>query len=284
MAAELEGRIGGDARGFLQASKQAQSSLSRLTKSGDKSGKSLTGAFKKVRASLNSAAKAAASAAIKFGAVAAAAGAAALAAGAIKAINLARVQIKAEQQLAAVLKSTGNAAGVTAKELLAQASALQQVTNFGDETTISAQAMLLTFTKIGRDVFPQTTEAVLNIATAMKTGLKEAATLVGKALNDPIKGLTALTRVGITFTEAQKEQIKAFEETGQTMRAQTVILKELEVQFGGSARAIADPLIQLKNTIGDVGEEIGKVLIPAVNSLAKAAIPVFARTAAEFKA
>lgn len=266
---ELEGRITGDPTGFISASKKSQASLSKLTKQGLGSGKSLSKSFKKVRDSFNRVAKAAGAAALKVGVLAAAAGTAALAAGAVKVINLAREQIKVEKQLAAVLKSTGGAAGITAREIKAHASALQKVTNFGDEVTISAQAMLLTFTKIGREVFPQVTEIVQDMAVAMKVGLKEAAIQVGKALNDPIKGVSALSRVGITFSEVQKEQIKNFQESGQLMKAQGVVLKELQKQFAGSARAIVDPLIQMKNAIGDVGEELGKALLPAVNKMAK---------------
>ncbi len=281
---ELEGRITGDPSGFIKASRTAQTSLGRLTKKGAKSGKSLSKSFKKARDAFNKVGKAAAGAALKVGVLAAAAGTAALAATAVKSINLAREQIRVEKQLAAVLKSTGGAAGLTAKELTRHAAALQKVTNFGDEVTIGAQAMLLTFTKIGRDIFPRATEAIQDMAVAMQIGLKEATLQVGKALNDPIRGMTALTRSGITFTQQQKDQVKALQETGQLMKAQTIIIKELETQFGGSARAAADPLIQLKNVVGDLGEEIGKGLIPIVNAFAKAAIPVFAKTGAEFKA
>jgi len=287
MAARLEGFIGGDSSEFMDSADQARDALGRFVKRGDKasrSSKSLSSSLKQARASFNAVGKAAATAALRFGAVAAAATAATAAAVAVKSINLAREQIKVEKQLAAAIRSTGGAAGLTADELKRHASALQKVTNIGDEVTIGAQAMLLTFTRIGRDVFPEATEAVLNVATAMKTGLKESATLVGKALNDPIRGLTALNRVGITFTQTQKDLIKVFQESGRTMEAQKIILKELEIQFGGSARAVADPLIQLGNVIGDVGEEIGKGLIPIVNSFANVAIPVFERTGSEFTA
>ena len=57
--------------------------------------------------------------------------------------------------------------------------------------------------------------------------MTNAAVLVGKALNDPKKGLTALRRVGVQFTDAQEDQIKALVKSGKTMDAQKIILREL---------------------------------------------------------
>lgn len=149
---------------------------------------------------------------------------------------------KVQAQLNATLKSTKGAAGLAIGELNKMADALQRVTTFDDESVGKVQALLLTFTKIGRDVFPQATEAVLNLSTAMGTDLNSAALQVGKALNDPVKGITALARAGVQFSKDQKELIKSLVETGQSAAAQRVILRELETQMGGSARAAADTL------------------------------------------
>lgn len=179
-------------------------------------------------------------------------------------IELSRIQRSAEAQLAAAIQSTGGVAGLTASELKAQASALQEVTNFGDEATIAAQAQLLTFTKIGADVFPQATKSILDLATRMDGDLKGATIQVGKALNDPIAGLSALTRSGIQFNATQKELVKGFVETGQLSKAQEVILKELEIQFGGAAEAAREAdggNIALANSFGDLQEELGDVFI-----------------------
>ena len=188
-------------------------------------------------------------------------------------IRLAGEQEKAEAKLNAVIKSTGGAAGLTATELKKMASNLQAVTTFGDETIIGAQSLLLTFTKIGEDIFPQATETILNMAVAMETDLKSATVQLGKALNDPITGISALSRVGVQLTDTQKEQIKSFTELGDIASAQKVILGELETQFGGLARTTADTmsgaLDQMKNALGDVAENIGESLSPLVVKLAK---------------
>ena len=187
-------------------------------------------------------------------------------------ISTYRAQEQAERKLETVIRSTGQAAGLTAQELKDMASGLQSVTTFGDEAIIEAQSLLLTFTKVGKDVFPQATESILNMSAALGTDLKSQALQVGKALNDPIAGVTALTRAGVSLTEQQKEQIKTFSESGNIVKAQTLILKELEVQFGGQAKATAEGtgrFIQLKNTLGDVAEVIGKNLVPPLATMAE---------------
>lgn len=183
-------------------------------------------------------------------------------------------QEKAMAQLEARIKSTGGAAGFTAHELAAMAAGLQRVTTYGDESVMTAQGLLLSFTKIGRDVFPRALDAILDVATGMERDLSASTVLVGKALNDPIKGMAALSKAGITFSDSQKVVIKGLVETGRLSQAQAIILKELEARFGGSARAARDTLggaIEgLKNAFGDMFEvpsEGSSNLIESINRL-----------------
>lgn len=189
----------------------------------------------------------------------------------------------AEKQLETVLKSTGGAAGMTAEQLKNLATELQGVTTFEDDAIIGGESLLLTFTKIGGDVFPQATETMLNMSQALGQDMKSSAVQLGKALNDPIRGVTALGRVGVSFTEQQREQIKAMVEAGDVAGAQKIILAELSTEFGGSARAAAETfggqLAQLKNSLGDVGEQIGFAIMPALQQMMpkiKELIPVIA--------
>lgn len=189
-------------------------------------------------------------------------------------VKLAETQRDAEKQLAAVLESTGNAAGLSADEIKTMASELQGVTNFGDEATIAGQNLLLTFTGIGKDVFPRATETMLDMSQALGQDMKSSAVQLGKALNDPIAGVSALSRVGVSFTEQQKEQIAAMVEAGDVAGAQTLILDELAKEFGGSARAMADPAVQLGNAWGDFKEVIGGAVLPILNNLQATALPL----------
>lgn len=163
---------------------------------------------------------------------------------------------KAAAQLEAVLKSTEGVAGQTSDALNRHAQALSYMTAYDDDAVTAAQALLLTFTKIQGDVFPKATEAVLNMATAMGTDLKSAAIQVGKALNDPVLGVSALSRAGVQFNEQQKNTIALMVETNNVVGAQGIILAELRTQFEGSAKAAANTLggalSQLNNELGNL--------------------------------
>lgn len=168
------------------------------------------------------------------------------------------------KQTEAVLKSTGGVAGVTKDQVLDLASALQDTTTFTDEAVQSAENMLLTFTNIGQNIFPEATKTVLDMSVALGQDTKSSAIQLGKALQDPILGVTALRRVGVNFTKDQQEMITKMVETGKTMDAQKFILKELATEFGGSAAAQAETfggkIEMLKNKLGDLQERVGAVI------------------------
>lgn len=185
-------------------------------------------------------------------------------------VNAAAEAEKQTAKLEAVLKSTQGVSGQTIETLEAHASALQRVTAFEDDTIKGAQAVLLTFRKISGETFPQATEAALDLATVFETDLRSAALTVGKALEDPARGLMALRRVGVTFTKDQEAVIKSLVETGRVAEAQAAILKEIQGQVGGSARKVGDTTFgqieQFKNEIGDLAELIGGELTPAIRA------------------
>lgn len=169
---------------------------------------------------------------------------------------------EAQAQLAARLKSTGGAAGRSVEQLNAHAAALQKITTFGDEAINSAQALLLTFTKIQGGTFDRATKTILDMSIAMGQDLKSSAIQLGKALNDPIQGVSALSRVGVQFSEGQKTMIKSMVEAGNVAGAQALILGELETQMGGAAEAarntLPGALDAMKNAWGDAFELSGQ--------------------------
>jgi len=190
--------------------------------------------------------------------------------------DLAREAMKAEDvqaQLNAVLESTGGVAGVSAEMADELATSLSKVTTFDDEAIKSSEALLLTFTNIGQNVFPAATETVLNMSQALGQDLQSSAVQLGKALQDPINGVTALRRVGVSLTDQQEAQIKAMVEAGDVAGAQAVILKELQTEFGGVARAAgettAGQLTILSNEFDNMKEELGAQLLPIILEGAK---------------
>jgi len=184
-------------------------------------------------------------------------------------------QAKAIAQVEAGIKSTGGAAGFTSKELQKMAADLQTKTLFGDEDILqNATAQLLTFTNIAGEQFAKTQIAVTNLATkSFKGDLKSASIQLGKALNDPVANLSALSRAGIQFSDEQKAVINSLVETNRLAEAQNLILKELEVQFGGAAEAAAQaglgPFQQLGNQLSDVNEQLGAIIVEGIEPLKK---------------
>jgi hypothetical protein len=178
-----------------------------------------------------------------------------------------------------VLETTGAVANVTAKQILEQSSALETLTGMEQEAIQNGQNLLLTFTRLrneageGNDIFNQASAIMVDLATAMGGDPQGAAIQLGKALNDPIKGITALTRVGVSFTEEQKEQIKTLQSSGDILGAQKVILQELNVQFGGAGKAAGESFAGQMKIVGHVVtgliEDVLRPLLPIILDLAK---------------
>lgn len=177
-------------------------------------------------------------------------------------------------QTANVIESTGGKAGISAKQVGEMADEIERATGIEAELVQESQNLLLTFTNIsGKDgMFERATKAATDMSVAFGQDSKSSAIQLGKALNDPIKGVTALSRVGVSFTAAQKEQIKAMVEAGDVAGAQGVILGELETQVGGSAEAFGDTfpgsVAKLQNTLGALAESVIAPLIPKLESMA----------------
>lgn len=182
-----------------------------------------------------------------------------------------------EGQTAAVIKSTGNAANVTADSISGLAQSIERVTGIEAESVQEGQNLLLTFTNIkngvgaGNDVFNQATNTLVDMATAMGGDAKSSAVQLGKALNDPVKGISALSKVGVTFTDVQKAQIEGFVAGGDAASAQKVILEELNKEFGGSAAAFgesgAGAMAKLQNELGNVQEAVATGVLPVITVL-----------------
>lgn len=185
---------------------------------------------------------------------------------------------QASAQLDASLRSTANAAHLNRQALDAQAESLMNVSLFDDDAITGSQALLATFTKVKDAIYMDAIPAITDLATKMGGDLQGATIQVGKALNDPIKGITALTRVGVSFTEQQKETIKGLVETGRSAEAQRIILNELNKEFGGSAAAAAaagtGPLTVFQNQIGNIREELGGLIVDLI-SYSRPALDLF---------
>lgn len=185
-----------------------------------------------------------------------------------------------QAQLNAGIASTGNAAHVSLSGMNDYAQSIQNMSGQSKNSIGNAQSLLLTFTNIKNTplspVFDEATLAAANLAARMGGTASDNAIKLGKALQDPENGLTALTRVGVTFTDGQKAQIKAMQDAGNMAGAQQIILSELNKEFGGSAEAagttLPGALSRLKLGFSGIGASI-------VTSLEPVAIPIIGKLA-----
>lgn len=182
-------------------------------------------------------------------------------------------------QTEAVIKSTGGAAGITAQEMAnmaADLSAANGMSLFSDDAILGAQNVLATFTNIKGVGFEDATGAILDISQALGTDLQSATIQVGKALNDPTQGISALSRVGVSFTEQQKQQIETMQEAGDMAGAQAIIIAELNKEFGGSAAAAVNTytgqMTVLTEQFNDVKGSVGEALLPILMELGRFAV------------
>ena len=175
---------------------------------------------------------------------------------------------------AQVIKTTGGAAKITADQVGDLATAISKKNAVDDEAVQGGANLLLTFTNVrnevgaANDVFNQATMMASDMSTALGTDMKGASLQLGKALNDPVKGISALSRSGVSFTAAQKDQIKALVATGDTLGAQKIILAELGKEFGGAGAAAATSSDRAAVAAGNLKETIGTALLPVADKMA----------------
>jgi flagellar biosynthesis/type III secretory pathway protein FliH len=174
----------------------------------------------------------------------------------------------------AIIKSTGGAAKLTAKQVAELSTSISNKTGVDDEAIQTGSNLLLTFKNVrdevgkGNKVFSEATAAAVDLSAAGFGSIDSASKMLGKALNDPIKGMTALGRAGVTFTEAQAKQIEQYVKHGDLLKAQKVILGEVQSQVGGAAAATGTATDKLKVKLGNISEEIGSRLLPYIDKAA----------------
>ena len=180
--------------------------------------------------------------------------------------------------LQSTITSTGNAANITSESFFAYANELQKVTGTGADQITQGAALLATFKNVrnevgaGNQVFNRATKAALDLSKKGLGDLSGSNKMLGKALNDPIRGITALSRAGVTFTDEQKATIKTLQESGRTLDAQKIILKEVEDQVGGTAESFGattrGKIERSKRAFEEMQKTLARALLPVLESAA----------------
>lgn len=170
------------------------------------------------------------------------------------AVKAADVQLKNEKRLLTALRGRED----IQQRLIKQAGELQSRSLFGDEEIIGQQAFLASLGLTEQQI-NDTIEAAAQLSSA-----------TGMTLDSAVKNL-AKTYGGLSG-ELGESIPKLKELTTEQMKNGEAVKFILE-NYKGYAESAADtglgPMQQLKNSIGDVGEEIGKVLMPMVQAVAR---------------
>jgi len=171
-----------------------------------------------------------------------------------------------------VIKTTGGVAHVTAGHVEALSASISNMTGIEDAEIGHGANLLLTFKNVrnevgkGANVFDRATAAAVDLSASGFGDVAGASKMLGKALNDPIKGMTALGRAGVTFSAEQKKQIEGFIKAGDLLSAQKLIMAEVESQVGGAAVASTTAADKLSNTFRIFKETIGTALLPVLDT------------------
>ena len=188
------------------------------------------------------------------------------------AIEGARESEKVAKTTEAVIKSTGGTAKVTADQVGQLAGSLAAKTGVDDEVIQSGANLLLTFKNVrnemgeGNNVFDRATQAAVDLSAAGFGSVESSSKMLGKALNDPLQGITALSRAGVTFSEDQKKAIEKMVETGDVLGAQKLIMQEVESQVGGVAEANGLASEKMAVAWGNFQEDIGAKILPVLDA------------------
>jgi hypothetical protein len=139
-------------------------------------------------------------------------------------------------------------------EMQKYASAIQKVTNYGDEQTLPLMAKLATTYKLSSEEIKQLTPLLLDFADAnSSTGMtiSSAFDLMGRAVNG---NTSMLSRYGIELDKTRLAQ-----------EGVSYLVEKLAQDYKGTATALADVRLQSANAIGDLKEEMGRLLSNVMN-------------------
>lgn len=167
---------------------------------------------------------------------------------------------RSQAQLTSTLRATGHAAGLTRDDLEEMGQALSKSTAFDDDDIRKAQVTLLRFRDIQGQVFKDAVKATLDYATAQRQTASEAATVLGKALEDPLHSMKALKDVGVILTQGQKDLIQGFLDAGNAAGAQRVVLDALAKSIGGGAEGENTGLYGSTRSLSKAWDDLLKAL------------------------
>lgn len=140
-----------------------------------------------------------------------------------------------------------------------------------DEAIMAVQAKLGIFKRVTTEanmangIFNRATTAAFDMQAAGFGDASMNIVKLGKVLDNPIKSIMALNRVGIIFSKVEQDKIKNLMRSGKMMEAQDLILKKVESRVGGVAKATTPASKKMAVAWNEVKESLGKALLPMLN-------------------
>ena len=193
-------------------------------------------------------------------------------------LNMGAESRKADIQLQFMLETMNGVSAETAattKRMAAYADQVNKATGIDDEQIKAVQRKLLVFRSL-RDTadelggtFDRATQAAIDLAAGGFGSLETNARLLGRILENPTANLNALTRAGITFTEAEKRKVAQLQKSGKELQAQDMILKSIEGRVSGLAEASATPFEKLTAQFNQLGDAIGEQMLGPLEEINK---------------
>jgi len=180
----------------------------------------------------------------------------------------------ANRRLERTFRDMGEANDDAAHAAENYASKLQMQIGVEDEDIQMVQSKLATFKRVSDEgarasgVFNRATAAAYDLQAAGFGEASQNAVLLGKALQDPAKGATALARTG-ALNKSDIPLIKQIQATKGLGAAQQYVLERVEKQVKGQAATTATSAAKMKVTFAEVAETLGKNLLPQVQKTMK---------------
>jgi len=182
-------------------------------------------------------------------------------------VKLYRDQEQAEIGVAAAIRQTGKEREISVDYIKAYSSELQQSSIFGDEAAIAASTLGLRLGNLNKEQLPRFVRLAADVSTVMGKALPQTARRLATYLSDPQQGMARLAQAGITLDQQTKDYIRTLVEAGDILKAQGVLMNELEARFAGASQAALQGtgiIIAAKNAWGDLGEKVGEVIFKSL--------------------
>ena len=176
---------------------------------------------------------------------------------------------KVALRLQKVWDNVGATTGKSYDEIMKYADAIEKSTYFTSEAVEESALLLAATESLTEDGFERALNVSADLAAALGEDMTAAASTLAKALEDPASALTRLKSIGVTFTDEEKDQIKALTDANETYEAQSIILGKIEDKYKDVAKAInntpAGTLDNIKDTLGDIRENLGGALLDVIS-------------------